>query len=91
MSIRLISGRHLPSNRFLGVDLLHFGIILTTNLGLGTYTPPFATNIFTTQSLFNVPVSKIVPGLLPFIGLHLIALALITYIPWLSLVLVRGF
>jgi TRAP-type C4-dicarboxylate transport system permease large subunit len=31
------------------------------------------------------------PGLLPFIGLHLIALALITYVPWLSLALVRGF
>ena len=80
-----------PLVKTAGVDLLHFGIILTTNLGLGTYTPPFATNIFTTQSLFNVPVSKIVPGLLPFIGLHLIALALITYVPWLSLALVRGF
>jgi C4-dicarboxylate transporter DctM subunit len=81
----------VPLVKSAGVDLLHFGVILATNLGLGTYTPPFATNIFTTQSLFNAPVAKIVRGLLPFIGLHLLALAAITYVPWFSLVLLRGF
>lgn len=79
----------VPLVKTAGVDLIHFGIILTTNLGLATYTPPLAPNIWTTQSLFDVPLSKIIPGLWPFIALHLVVLAVITYVPYLSLVLVR--
>jgi C4-dicarboxylate transporter DctM subunit len=79
----------VPIVKAAGVDLIHFGIILTTNLGLGSYTPPMAPNIFTTQSMLNVPASRIIPGLVPFIILHLIVIGLITYIPGLSLWLVR--
>lgn len=81
----------VPLVKAAGVDLIHFGIILTTNLGLGTYTPPMAPNIFTTQSMLNVPAARIVPGLVPFILLHLVVLALITYVPGLSLGLLRIF
>jgi C4-dicarboxylate transporter DctM subunit len=79
----------VPLVKLAGVDLIHFGIILTTNLGLATYTPPMAPNIWTTQSLFNVPLSRIMPGLWPFILLHIGVLMIITYVPWLSLVLVK--
>ena len=64
----------VPIVRAADVDLIHFGIILTTNLGLGSYTPPMAPNIFTTQSMLNVPASRIIPGLIPFIVLHLIVI-----------------
>jgi C4-dicarboxylate transporter, DctM subunit len=79
----------VPIVKAAGVDLIHFGIILTTNLGLGSYTPPMAPNIFTTQSMLNVPAARIIPGLMPFIVLHLIVIGLITYVPGLSLWLVR--
>jgi C4-dicarboxylate transporter DctM subunit len=79
----------LPVIKAIGMDPIHFGIILTTNLGLGTYTPPFAANIFATQSIINVPAGPIIRGLVPFILLHLVVIVVITYVPALSLVLVR--
>ena len=79
----------MPIVNAVGVDPIHFGIILTTNLAMGMFTPPFAINMFVTQSLFGVPVSKIVPGLVPFIVIHTLALIPITYVPELSLFLVR--
>ena len=79
----------LPIVTAAGVDPIHFGIILTTNLAMGMFTPPFAINMFVTQSMFGVPVSKIVPGLVPFIGIHTLALIPITFLPELSLFLTR--
>jgi C4-dicarboxylate transporter DctM subunit len=79
----------VPIVKAAGVDLIHFGIILTTNLAMGMFTPPFAINMFVTQAMFGVPTSKIVPGLIPFIIIHTLVLIPITFIPWLSLVLTR--
>jgi C4-dicarboxylate transporter DctM subunit len=79
----------VPIVKAAGVDLIHFGIILTTNLAMGMFTPPFAINMFVTQAMFGVPTAKIVPGLVPFIIIHTLALVPITFIPWLSLVLTR--
>lgn len=79
----------VPVIKAIGVDPIHFGIILTTNLGLGTYTPPLGANIFATQSIINAPVGRIIHGVVPFIFLHLIVLAIITYVPAVSLWLVR--
>jgi C4-dicarboxylate transporter DctM subunit len=79
----------VPIVKAAGVDLIHFGIILTTNLGLGSYTPPMAPNIFAAQSMLNIPAARIIPGLVPFIFLHLIVILLITYVPGFSLWLVK--
>lgn len=73
----------------MGVDLIHFGIIMTVNLAIGMFTPPFGLNIFVTQALFKVPLTSIYPGLVPFIIINLIALGFVTYIPELSLFLTR--
>ncbi len=81
----------VPIVKAVGVDLVHFGIILTVNLSMGMFTPPFALNIFMTQALFGAPTSKIYPGLVPFIIIQIIALMFITYIPEISLVLPRWF
>jgi len=72
-----------------GIDPVHFGIIMTVNVSIGMFTPPFGLNIFITQALFKVPLSSLYPGLLPFIGINLLALGVISYWPDLSLVLVR--
>jgi C4-dicarboxylate transporter DctM subunit len=70
------------------IDLVHLGIIMTVNLSIGMFTPPFGLNIFVTQALFKVPLSKLYPGLVPFIIVNLIGLAVITYWSDLSLFLV---
>jgi C4-dicarboxylate transporter DctM subunit len=70
-----------------GIDLIHFGIIMTLNLAIGMFTPPFGLNIFMTQALFKAPVDIIYRGLVPFIAINLVTLALVTYIPELSLYL----
>ena len=69
----------------LGVDLVHFGIIVVMNLSIGTFTPPFGLNIFVGQAVFRVPLSSLYPGLMPFIALSIAALMVVTYVPWLSL------
>ncbi len=79
----------VPIVKAVGVDLIHFGIILTTNLAMGMFTPPFAINMFVTQAMFGVPTARIVPGLIPFIVIHALALIPITFIPELSLFLTR--
>jgi C4-dicarboxylate transporter DctM subunit len=77
----------VPIVRHAGIDLIHFGIIVTVNLSIGMFTPPFGLNIFVSQSLFKVPMGRIVAGVLPFLLLQLIALMMITYVPWFSLYL----
>ena len=72
-----------------GVDLIHFGIILTVNLSIGMFTPPFGLNLFVSQALFKAPMAQIARGLIPFIIIQVVALAIITYVPWLSLYLTR--
>jgi C4-dicarboxylate transporter DctM subunit len=79
----------VPIMKALGVDLVHFGIIMTVNLAIGMFTPPFGLNIFVSQALFKVPLTVLYPGLVPFIIIQTIGLFFITYIPWLSLYLTR--
>ena len=79
----------VPIVKAAGIDPIHFGIILTVNLSIGMFTPPFGLNIFVSQAIFNVSMARIVRGLVPFIGIYLVALALISYIPEISLYLVQ--
>jgi len=76
-----------PIAEHAGVDLIHFGIIFTVNLAVGMFSPPFGLNIFVSSSIFKVPSTQVVNGLVPFFVTYLIALAFITYIPRLSLFL----
>jgi C4-dicarboxylate transporter DctM subunit len=78
-----------PIAAAIGVDLIHFGIIMTVNLAIGMFTPPFGLNIFVAQALFRAPLSSIYPGLVPFIVINIIALAIVTYVPELSLWLIQ--
>jgi C4-dicarboxylate transporter DctM subunit len=79
----------VPICQAYGINLIHFGIVMTMNLAIGMFTPPFGLNIFVTQALTGAPVAKIYPGLVPFIVITVLALAVVTYVPWLSLYLTR--
>jgi C4-dicarboxylate transporter DctM subunit len=73
----------------LGVDPVHFGIIVVMNLSIGTFTPPFGLDIFTVQALFRTPLTSLYPALVPFIVMAIAALMVVTYVPWLSLWMLR--
>ncbi|WP_193178551.1 TRAP transporter large permease [Oricola nitratireducens] len=70
-----------------GVDPIHFGIIMTVNLAIGMFTPPFGLNLFVAQTVTNLPVHSLYRGVLPFVAVQIIALVIITYVPQLSLML----
>jgi C4-dicarboxylate transporter DctM subunit len=78
----------LPIVLHAGVDPIHFGIVMTVNLSIGMFTPPFGLNLFVMQSLFDVPTGDLYRGVLPFVCVQIAALALITYLPAISLLLV---
>jgi C4-dicarboxylate transporter DctM subunit len=72
-----------------GIDPVHFGVVMTVNLSIGMFTPPFGLNIFVTQAMFKVPLPVLYRGLAPVIAVNLVALAIISYWPGLTLALVR--
>jgi C4-dicarboxylate transporter DctM subunit len=86
-AILILTPLLLPIVRGVGVNPIHFGIIVAVNLSLGMYTPPFGLNLFSSQAIFKAPLSRIYVGVLPFLLLNFIALMIITYVPAISLVL----
>jgi C4-dicarboxylate transporter DctM subunit len=88
-AILILTPLLLPIVRAVGVNPIHFGIIVAVNLSLGMYTPPFGLNLFSSQAIFNAPLSRIYLGVLPFLLLNFIALLIITYIPAISMVLLQ--
>jgi C4-dicarboxylate transporter DctM subunit len=88
-AILILTPLLLPIVRGAGVNAIHFGIIVAVNLSLGMYTPPFGLNLFSSQAIFNAPLSRIYLGVLPFLALNFLALLIITYIPEISMVLLH--
>jgi C4-dicarboxylate transporter, DctM subunit len=87
-AILILTPLLLPIVKTAGVNPIHFGIIVAVNLSLGMYTPPFGLNLFSSQAIFNAPLSRIYLGVLPFLIVNFIGLMIITYIPAISMVLV---
>ena len=78
----------IPIAQSFDINMVHLGIIFLTNLEIGYSTPPIGMNLFIAATRFNKPVLKIYQAVLPFLGLRLIGLILITYVPVISLFLV---
>jgi tripartite ATP-independent transporter DctM subunit len=70
-----------------GIDPVHLGIIFLANLEIGASIPPLGINLFIAGMRFEKPVLKLYVASLPFIAILLLGLALITYLPWLSVAL----
>lgn len=88
-AILLLTPLLVPIAKALGIDTVHFGIIFMVNLAIGLFHPPFGINIFVAQSVLNIRLETIYRGIISFVVLYLIVLALITYVPSISLVAVR--
>ncbi|MBD0415258.1 TRAP transporter large permease [Oryzicola mucosus] len=77
----------VPMAIALGIDPIHFGIVMTINLAIGMFTPPFGLNIFVAQSVTGLPAHSLYRGVGPFVVVLVLALLIITYVPALSLML----
>ena len=75
----------LPLVRAIGVDPIHFGIIVTINLGVGQQTPPVATVLFTTAAIARISFWEVFKVGWPFTLVLALVTLLVTYIPWISL------
>ena len=71
-----------------GVDPIHMAVILTANVEIATLTPPIGLNLFVMSGIARIPVEQVARGVMPFYGIRLIALLLLTFVPWFSLALV---
>ncbi len=78
-----------PMGAAYGVDPVHLGIIFLANLELGYLTPPVGLNLFLSSYRFGVPLVEVYRAVLPFLLILCIGVLLITYVPALSLALVR--
>jgi C4-dicarboxylate transporter DctM subunit len=79
----------MPIANAYGIHPLHLGIIFLTNLQIGASTPPVGMNLFISSLRFEKPMIKIILASLPFIAILLFTLVVITYVPWLSLALLK--
>ncbi len=76
-----------PVAMHFGVDPVHFGMIMVVNLALGMITPPFGVNLFAACTVARISLDRIVGQLVPFVLVVVACLAIITYVPALSLTL----
>ncbi len=84
-AILIIAPLLAPIAYQLGIDPVHLGIIFIVNLEIGYLTPPIGINLFVASSVFRRPMGEVSRGVLPFIGLMLIGLIMVTYIPSIAL------
>jgi C4-dicarboxylate transporter, DctM subunit len=79
-----------PIAKTLGIDPIHLGIIMTVNMEIGMITPPVGLNLFVTSGISELPVTKVIRAAMPWLIVLLAALIVVTYVPWVSLVLPRA-
>lgn len=75
----------LPIVYSIGIDPIHFGIMMVVNLSIGFLTPPLGVNLFVACGISKISLEEITKGVLPFLAVMIFILMLITYIPYISL------
>jgi C4-dicarboxylate transporter DctM subunit len=75
----------LPLAHRFGVDPVHLGIVFLANLEIGYLHPPIGLNLFLASQRFGEPIMKLFRAVLPFLGIMLIWLMVLTYVPEMSL------
>ncbi|MCV9935556.1 TRAP transporter large permease [Boseaceae bacterium BT-24-1] len=79
----------IPTAKALGIDMVHFGVVVVVNIMLGLITPPYGLLLFIMTNIAEVSLRQIVRECMPFLGAMIVALALITFFPNLVLWLPR--
>jgi C4-dicarboxylate transporter, DctM subunit len=86
--IVLTSPLLFPVATALGINPIHFAVIMVANVEIATLTPPIGLNLFVMSGISKLPVHEVVRGVLPFYSVRLVGLMLITYVPAIALALV---
>jgi C4-dicarboxylate transporter DctM subunit len=73
----------------MGIDPVHFGVVMVTNLGVGFVTPPVGSCLYVASAIGGISIDEVIKPLLPFIFMMIVALFLITYWPGLTLFIPR--
>lgn len=86
-AIMILTPILLPLTMELGIDPVHFGIIMVMNLAIGLITPPMSLNLFVASQVSNISIGKLVKPIMPFLLVSIVILLLLTFIPSLSMLL----
>jgi len=79
----------LPAVVNYGIDPIHFGIIMTINLGIGLCTPPYGCNLFVGSAVAGIKMESMMKYVFPFLLVAIMSLMVVSYVPQLSLVLLK--
>lgn len=79
----------LPIAQSYGIDPVHLGIIMVLNLEIGLLTPPMGLNLLVAKAAFRAPFGEIITSVVPFVALMILVLMVITFVPQLSLFVIR--
>ena len=71
----------IPTAQALGIDMVHFGVVVVLNIMLGLVTPPYGLLLFIMTNIAGVPLRDIVRDVLPFLFAMIVVLVLITFVP----------
>jgi tripartite ATP-independent transporter DctM subunit len=88
-SIILFAPILAPAAAAVGIDPLHFGVVVILNLNIGLLTPPLGVSLFAVERIAGCGLTPVIRAALPFIAVNLVALLLVSAVPWLSLALPR--
>lgn len=88
-AVLILTPLFLPILTSIGINPIHFGVVMIVNLSIGMLTPPFGLNLFVASGISKAPLSEVIRGCMPFIGILIIDLMIITFIPQLSLMLIK--
>jgi len=83
-AILVVSPLIIPIAESFGLSPVHTGVIFLMNMQLGFLTPPVGMDLFIASYAFNIPVSRVIRGIIPFLIAQAVILLLVTYIPWFS-------
>jgi C4-dicarboxylate transporter DctM subunit len=78
-----------PTLAVFGIDPVHFAVLMMVNMTIAQVSPPMGSALFAMATVAKIPLTEVFRGVMPFIAIMLFALVLVTYVPSLSLVLVR--
>ncbi len=78
----------LPTVEQMGINPIHFGVVMAVNLALGLCSPPYGCNLFVGAAVAKIKMESMVKHIIPYFIVGVVALSIITYVPWLSLVFV---
>src|SRR5437762_9460581 len=84
-AILLLAPLFVPLATSYGIDLVQLGVMMVVNLAIGLYTPPVGTTLFITSSIAKVKIGETVRAMVPFYGVALLVLILMSYVPALTI------